>query len=204
MPKKRRPKVSEQFPVAPATKDGPAMERKQHSAAQDVPKEDVVAGASSSSAKAKAILRDTTDRVPLMPLEAVNDADDIHHRPMADISVTADAPSSDLADGSFDEGESHASFLAALNAWRGGGDVRMTDVDTSTSASSVTPIEVQTEPPTRYASSSSSTRMPLSSTTSKTRPTSARKSYFFKRVAQTQAAQKAANADGAGRNGNER
>ena len=206
VPKKRRPKVSEQFPVAAATKDAPVVERKQQSAARNLPKEDnMVANASSRSSKAKSILHDTTDRVPLMPLETPNDGDDTQPRPMTDISVTADAPSSDLADGSFDEGESHASFLEALNAWRGGSDVRMTDVNAGANAPSATPIEVQTEPPTRYASASSSTQAYLSTATaSKTRPTSARKSYFFTRVAQTQAAQKAANADAMGRIGNER
>ena len=92
-----------------------------------------------------------------------------------------------LADGNFNEDESHALFLEALKAWRGGGkedDVRMTDADEhqqpSTAAAA---IEVQTEPPDK-------TIFP-SKVAFKTRPVSARSSYFFKKVALTQAASKA-------------
>ena len=125
---------------------------------------------------------------PLMPLQEfgargevdgrAGGGDDAHG---IDAGPSAAEPS--IADGNFDEEESHASFLEALKSWRGGGVEEDTASDTG-AAAVATPIEVQTEPPAVAAMSNPDP--------TKARPGSARRSYFFRKMAQTQAAQKAA------------
>lgn len=97
--------------------------------------------------------------------------------------------SHDYAEGNFDEDESHASFLKALEEWRGGGGKEDIDVDASDtgnvcSEKTHSVIEIQTEAPVKIIRENSHSN--------DSRPSSARRSYFFKRLVNTQAAHEAA------------
>lgn len=219
MPKKRKPKIDQleenappkttntveslrnnNMVPAPPTKPKPQtseLSSKGRHILESSAESSHISATSTSSSEGSNIIRYATqqqsqqqeqDRIDVGPSSNNNTNNNSDSR---NVEVCEDS----LGNGSFDENESHASFLEALKAWRGedtkDNDVEMMDVDNNTTNDDnkketliSAAIEVQTEPP-------KNTNSPPHNSMKKTRPVSARSSYFFKKVALTQAAHKA-------------